>query len=169
MRRVPRKDASLWVSPHHHDLRIALLQESPGSGDRAAGAEPGDEMRNPALGRLPDLGAGGAVVRLGVGGVRVLVRLPGTGDLASQPIAYPVVAALVVGVDVSGADHQLGPVGAKQRPLLLRLLVGHDEDAPVAANRCGHRQTDPGIAAGRLHDRAAWLEEACTLGGLDHR
>jgi len=51
-------------------------------------------------------------------------------------------------------------------------IVTNELQRVVRAVRCGdirHRQTDPGIAAGRLHDRAAWLEEACTLGGLDHR
>jgi len=43
------------------DLDAALLlEEPPGAGDRAAGADARDEVRHPAVGRGPDLRAGAA-------------------------------------------------------------------------------------------------------------
>src|SRR5208337_2533821 len=57
--------------------------------------------------------------------------------------------------------------GAEGRHLLLRHLVGHDEDALVTLHRGEHRQRGAGVAAGRLDDGAAVLEPA-RLGVLDH-
>ena len=126
-------------------------------------------MRDAAVGGIPDLRPRVLIVGFGVGRVAVLVRLPRPGNLPRQAIADPVVAALVVGVDIGRAHDHLGAVGAQQRPLLLRLLVGHDEDAAIAARRGSHRQPDAGVPAGWLHDRASGLEQAGALGGLDHR
>ena len=129
----------------------------------------GHEVRDAPLARLPDLRAGARLVSRGIGGVGVLVRLPAARRLAREPVADAVVGALVVRVDVGRADHHLGPVGAQQRALLLALLVGHHEDAPIALHRGRHRQPDAGVAARRLHDHAAGLQQPGALGGLDHR
>ena len=54
------------------------------AGDRAAGPDAGDEVGHPALGLLPDLGAGGPLVGGRVLLVPVLVGLEGAGDVARE-------------------------------------------------------------------------------------
>src|SRR5690606_1121202 len=51
------------------DRRLLLAQVTSGAGDRAAGADSGDEHVDAAGGVFPDLRSGRAVVNLGVGGV----------------------------------------------------------------------------------------------------
>jgi hypothetical protein len=67
------------------------------------------------------------------------------------------------------AHHDLGAVRAQQRDLLLAHLVAHDEDAAVPALGGDDGKADAGVARRRLDDRAARLEQAVTLGGVDHR
>ena len=101
--------------------------------------------------------------------VPVLVRLEGARDVAGQARGHAVVALGRIGGDVGGAQHDLGAVRAQQGLLLDRLLVGHHEDAAIALERGGDREAVAGVAAGRLDDGPARLEEAGALGGLDHR
>ena len=121
-----------------------------------------------AAGLLPDLGAGGVVVRLGVGHVGVLVGLEPAGDLLGQPVGHRVVALGRFGLDGGRTDHHLGAVGSQQRDLLAAHLVGHDEDAAIALDGGGDRQADAGVAGGRLDDGAARAQAAVAFGGLDH-
>jgi hypothetical protein len=74
-----------------------------------------------------------------------------------------------VRVDGGRRDDHLGAVRAEHGDLLLTHLVGHHEDAAVAAERRGHREPDAGVPRGRLHDGAARTEPSVPLGGLDHR
>ena len=127
-----------------------------------------DEVRDLAVGLLPDLGSGRLVVSLGVLVVVVLVRLERAGDLLGEAVGDPVVGLGRLGRDRGRGDHDLGAVGAQQRDLLLAHLVGHREDAPVALDRGGDRQADAGVARGRFDDRPAGLELAGSLGRLDH-
>ena len=114
-------------------------------------------------------GPGRLVVRFGVGGVRVLIGLEAARDLLGEPVRDRVVALGRVRVDRGRRDDDLGAVRAEHRDLLLAHLVGHDEDAAVAAQRRRHRETDAGVARGRLDDRAAGPKATVLLGGLDHR
>ena len=70
--------------------------------------------------------------------------------------------------DRGRADDHLGAVRLEHVALVLADLVGADEDALVAPGLRDHRQPDAGVAGGRLDDRAAGLELAGGLGGLDH-
>ena len=97
LRRVAGQDRALRVGADDLDVRVLLLEVAADAGDRAAGADAGDEDGDPALGLLPDLRAGGAVVDLGVGQVGELVGPPGAGDLAGQPVGDAVVALRRVG------------------------------------------------------------------------
>ena len=168
-RRVARQHAALGVGADHPERRVLGLQVAGDAADRAAGADRRDEVRDAAVGLRPDLGAGRALVRLGVGRVPVLVGLERAGDVARQPGRDRVVALGRLGGDVGGAQDDLGAVRAQQRLLLRRLLVGHDEDAAVALERGGDRQAVAGVAGRRLDDGPAGLEQARALGGLDHR
>src|SRR5690606_26150528 len=80
------------VGADHLDPAVGhLLEIAPGAADRAARADAGDEVRDPAPGLPPDLRAGAGVVAGRVVRVAVLVRLPGAGDLPDQPVRHRVV------------------------------------------------------------------------------
>ena len=64
---------------HDVDARLLLPEEAAGAGDRASGADAGDEDVHLAAGVGPDLRARGAVVDGGIGGVVELARHPGRG------------------------------------------------------------------------------------------
>src|SRR5205823_8980357 len=84
-------DRAHRIGPDHLDRRVLLLQVAPDAADRAAGAYARHEVRDRALGLLPQLRAGAAVVRLRVRLVRVLVRLERTRDLGGQAVGHAVV------------------------------------------------------------------------------
>ena len=58
-----------------------LLEVAPGAGDGSARADPGDEMRDLAVGIRPDLRAGGLIVTRRAVGVGILIGLPRAVDL----------------------------------------------------------------------------------------
>ena len=167
--RLRRVDRALGVDADDLHLRLALLEVAADAADRAAGTDRDHDRVELAAGLLPDLGAGRAVVRLGVRHVRVLVRLEPAGDLLGEPRRDGVVRLGRVVLDRRRRDHDLGAVAAQHRDLLLAHLVGHHEDAAVALLRRRDREPDAGVARGRLDDRAARLELPVALGGLDHR
>ncbi len=98
-------------------------------------------------------GPGGLLVGRRVVRVGVLVGAERV-ELGGQPLGDLVVALRVVGWDGDRADDDLGAVRPQQRHLLGRRLVGHHEHALVAALGGDDRQTDTGVAARRLDDRA---------------
>ena len=165
---VARVHRPLGVGADDRDLGLHPLEVAPDAGDRAAGADAGDEHVDLAVGLGPDLRAGDQLVGLGVDLVEVLVRLEGAGDLAREPFRDRVVGLRGLPGDRGRGDHHLGPVGAQQRDLLGAHLVGHHEDAAVPADRGGDREAVPGVARGRLDDRAARAEQAAPLGVFDH-
>src|SRR5262249_5046668 len=87
-----------------------LFQVLAGAGDRAAGADARDEVGDLALSLLPELRAGGLVVRARVVLVRVLVGLPGALDLTDQAVGDVVVRVRVLGRDRGRADDNLRAV-----------------------------------------------------------
>ena len=146
--------------------RVALLQVRAGAGDRAAGADAGDEVVDPAVERLPDLGPGRAAVRLGIGGVGELVGQPGVG-LAGERLGGG--DRLVHPAERLG-DLHLRAVEAQQALALAAHALREREHEVVAAGGAHERERDPGVAAGGLDDRrAARLDDPLGLGGLDHR
>ncbi len=161
-------DRSGRVGADHHHVGVLLLEEATGAADGAARAHAGDEVGDPALCLLPDLGPGGLVVRERVVGVGVLVGLPGPLDLAHQPVGDVVVGVGVLRGHGGRGDDHLGAVRLEDVALVLADLVRADEHALVALGLRHHRQTDPGVAGGRFHDRAARKQLAGLLGRLDH-
>ena len=149
--------------------RRHLLEVPAGAGDRAAGADAGDEVRDAAVGVAPDLRPGGLVVAGRALGVRVLVGLPGAVDLAHQAVGDRVVGVRVVRRHGGRADDDLGAVRrAARRACPGRPCPGRRtrSGSPSAARRA--RGPTPVLPRRRLHDRAARLELAVPLGGLDH-
>ena len=146
--------------------RVALLQEAPRAGQRAAGADAGDEAVDALLHRRPDLRPGGAVVGLGVGGV---------GELVGQPDVVVARERLRGGDRLVHAaerlrDVHLGAVEPQQPLALAAHALRQREDQVVALGGADERERDARVAARRLDDRrAARLDPALRLGRLDHR
>ncbi len=162
-----RVDRALRIGADDLDVRVLLLEVASHPGDRAAGADADDEVRELAVGLAPQLRPGRLVVGLRVGRVRVLVGLEGAGDVAREAVGDAVVGARRVGRDVGRRHHDLGAVGAQEVDLLLAHLVRHHRDHAVALQARGDREAGAGVAGGRLDDRAAGLEPAVPLGRLD--
>ncbi len=148
--------------------RVALLEVAPGATDGAAGADAGDEVRDPAVGLPPDLRPGRLVVRPGVVLVAVLVRAPAARDLRRQPLGHRVVGVRAVRRYGGGADHHVRAVRPQDGDLLGAHLVRHDEHAPVALAGSDDRQADAGVAAGRLHHGTARAQLAAGLRRFHH-
>ncbi len=134
---------------------ILLLEIARHAGDRAAGADAGDEPVDAALHLAPDLGAGRAVVRLVVRPVVVLVGEEGAGDLGGEAARHPVVALRMLGRQIAVDQHELDAHRAQGVDLLgAGLLAHHHHAAQVVLDR-HHRQAHRGVARRRLDDRAA--------------
>ena len=161
-------DRPLRVGADDDQVGLLLLQVSGCAGDRAAGADTDHDHVELAADLLPDLRPGRPVVRFGVAGVRVLVRLVRAGDLLREPVGDEVVALRRIGLDRGRADDDVGSERAQQGDLLRRDLVGDDEDHLVALDRGGQREADAGVARGRLDDRPAGLQLPGALGLVDH-
>ena len=145
---------------------LRSFRKRAGAGDRAAGADAGDEEVDLAVERLPDLRAGGAAVRLRVGGV---------GELVGQPDVAVARERLRGGDRLVHAAERLGHLDLRaveaQQPLALAAhALRQREHEVVALGGADEGERDAGVAARRLDDRgAARLDPALGLGGLDHR
>ena len=167
---VGGEDRAFWIDGDDAGLRAVLLEVAADAGDRPSCADRDDDRVDVSpVGLLPDLRAGGLVVRVGVRRVRVLVGLEAARYLLREPIRDRVVALRRVRIDGRRSDHDLGAVRAEHRDLLLAHLVRHDEDAAVAAQGGRNSKAGAGVAGGRLHDRPAGPKATVLLGGLDHR
>ena len=87
--RVARQDAALRVGADDLDRRVPCLERVGGAGDRAAGPDAGDEMGDPPVGLVPQLGTGRPLVGRRVLGVPVLVGLERARDVAGEPARRP--------------------------------------------------------------------------------
>ena len=145
--------------------RVALAQVLAHAGDRAAGADAGDEGVHAAVEGTLDLRTGAAPVGLGVGGVRELVgqehvlrardRARGLDRLGHPP-------------ERLGHIHA-GPVQAQQALALATHALGQGQNEVVSLGRTHEGERDARVAAGGLDDRrAARLDPAFRLRGLDH-
>ena len=148
-------EGTLGIRADDLDLGVALLEITARAGHRAARADAEDDVRHLAVGLLPDLWPGRVVVRLGVHRVVVLIWEEAAGCLLREPLGHLVIGLGRLRRHRRRAHDDLGAERAQQVSLLLALLVGHRADDAVALDRRGHRETDAGIAARRLDDRAA--------------
>eukprot|EP00128_Syssomonas_multiformis_P009023 Colp12_sorted_trinity150504_noHs@36007 len=136
---------------HRNQLQIGVLgtKELRGSGGRAAGANTTDEDVNLALGLVPDLGAGGLSVGLGVVGVVELLK--------HEALAIQLVQNLLSLLDgarhalLARRENQLGTEGLQHDTSLKGESAGHDHNQLVTASSSHHRQSDASVATGRLH------------------
>ncbi len=131
--------------------------------------KPGDEVRDAPLGLLPQLRPRRAVVRLGVVRVGVLVGIKTVRRLARDAARGLDVVVGRAGLRGGRDDDHVRAERLQVPHLLDRSLLGHDEDAAVAADGRRQREPDAGVARGGLDDGAAGLQGALALGGVDHR
>ena len=150
----------------HLQVGVALLQERAGAGDRAAGADAGDQVVDLAVECLPQLRAGRPAVRFGVGGVRELVGQEDVGVARHR---------LGGGDGLVHAAHRLGDVDLRAvEPQQALALAAHPlrqrQDQVVALGRAHERERDAGVAARGLDDRGLpGLDATFVFGRLDHR
>ena len=144
------------MDAEHLHARIPRLQIASGAGDRAARAEPGHEMRDLPVRLLPDLGPGGAEVRVGIRGIFVLVQLVPAGlarhlaRLLHRPFRLTGHGAEVVG--------QLDQVRAERAQRGALLLGDRERERGREVEMPGvgeHREGHPGVARSRLDQAAA--------------
>ena len=153
------------LNGHDLDVGVLALQVLADTGHGAARTDTGHEDVDLAVGVLPDLGAGGALVGIGVGRVYKLAGHKAVGDLLRQLVGLGNGALHALG---TVGQHQLGAVGLHQLAALDAHRLGHDDDDAVAAGGGDGRQTDTGVAGGRLDDDGAGLQLAGGLGVVDH-
>src|SRR6266852_4408257 len=156
------------IHPDNFYVGIFFLQVLSHAADRAAGAHAADEVRDPAFAVLPNLGAGGAVVRLGIHLIVVLIRIVRIGNFPREFFRHRIVASRIFGFDGGGADDDLRAESFQEIDLFLGLLVSGREDALVTTNRRDERQTHAGVARSAFNDRAAGLQQAFFFGFVNH-
>ena len=62
-----------WFNCHNFNIRAVIFRTAAGSRQRTAGTDPGHKMSNLTGGLLPNLNARGAVVRLPISEIVVLI------------------------------------------------------------------------------------------------
>jgi hypothetical protein len=149
------------------DARVLLLEELADAAHGAAGADAGHEDVDAPARLLPELRRRHLVVRLDVVGVVVLVQVEAVGRLGGDAAGHRVVALGRLGRHVGGGDDDLRPERLERVLLLLRHLVRHGEDAPVALHRRRQRHAHPGVAGGVLDDGGPLAQQAGALRLLD--
>ena len=154
------------LDSHDLDGGILALEILTHAGHSAAGADTGHKNIDLSIGVLPDLGAGGALVGIGVGRVHKLAGHKAVGDLLGQLVRLGNGALHALG---AVRQHQLGAVGLHQLAAFHAHRLRHDDDDAVAAGSRHAGQTDAGVAGGRLNNDRAGLQLAGGLGIVDHR
>ena len=151
---------------HGPEARLARLDVLADAGQRAAGADAGDENVRLAIGVVPYLRAGGLKVDLRVCGVVELLQDEAVGRLALQLLGLGDGALHAVR---ARRQNNLRAVGEQQNAALHAHRLRHGEDDAVSLDRGHKRQADAGVAAGGLDQHGfAGLDLAIALGGLDH-
>ena len=104
-----------------------------------------------------------------VGRVVELVGEERARDVVREPRGQVLVVLGVSLAHVGARDVHLGTQRLQVQHLLGRHLVGHDQHHAVALGARDQGQAEPGVAGGRFDHRAARLQAAVALGGVDHR
>src|SRR5258708_35592789 len=143
------------VQTDNFEVGIFFFQVFPDAADRSAGAHAAHEVRDFSFAVFPDFRAGGAVVRLGIHGILVLIRIIGIGNFASELFRDGIVAPRVLRLDGGGADNDFGAEGLEKIDVFLGLVVRGGVDALVATHGAVHGKSHAGIAGGAFDNRAA--------------
>ena len=147
--------------------RLALLQHLADARDRAAGAEPGDEdvdgcrRCRPRSPRRWWRGGARGSPRSRTGAPRIALSVAAT--ISS---AFSTAPRMPSGPGVSTISAPSARITTRRSDAH---RLGHREHDAVAARGADERERDAGVAARPLDDRAAGLELAGRLGGVDDR
>ena len=152
---------------HREDLlSLRLLDVAGDAADGAAGSHAADQHIDLARRVVPDLRAGGSEMDVGIG--RVL-------ELLQQQVTLRVGVVDLFGLRDSALHPQcaLGQNQVRAESLehlaaLDRHRLRHGQRKPVAARRGDEGERDAGVAAGRLDQFDAGLEQTPLLGVPDH-
>src|SRR6266850_4034833 len=159
------------VAERNLDVGIALLERARDSAQSPAGADRAGEAVDLAIGLVPDLRSGGAVVAFAVGDIVELVGPDGAVRLLGRKLLgeRAGVAYVVAGIGVRQGRYQpeVGATQAQHVLLFLALRLRHHDHRAIAARVGDQRDADAGIAGGALDDDAAGLELAPLFGILD--
>ena len=136
--------------------------------DRAARADADDDGVEAPVHLLEDFGAGRRAVGFRVVGIAELVDVV-VAALAREARAEVLVVLRMALLDVGAREHDLRAHGAQVEDLLLAHLVRQHQHDAVALLERDEREAEPGVAGGRLDDRAARFQVAAALRFLDHR
>ena len=150
---------------HNPHVGVLLLQVAAHACNGAAGTYAGHEDVHLAVGIVPDLWAGGAVVGPGIGGGIKLTGQEAARDRGGDLLGLFHGARHTA---LGRGQHQLRTVGGQQLPALQAHGLGHGEDDLVATGQAHGRETYAGVAGGGLHDGAAGQELALFFGVFNH-
>ena len=146
-----------------------LREEAPEPGQRAARADADDHRVDVAVELFPEFRPGRRLVRERVGRIGELVDVERAGRLRRDLFRHVLVIFRMPLADVGARQPDFGAQRPQMLHLLARHLVGHDQHDAVALRDADLREAEPGVAGGRLDDRAALLQPAVLLGVGDHR
>ena len=151
-------------SPHLHRRRL-LLEIAAHAQQGAAGAQPGNEVGD--IGHIgQDLGTSGAVVRVGIGLVPVLVEHGPVGVRLGKLVGE---LHGTVGPLLRRAGDDLGAEDLEHlAPLVGDVARKHDLH-PIAAALAEHGQRNAGVARRGFEDHRAGAKPAVGLGAVKHR
>ena len=147
------------------DGRIVLAQAACRAAQCAASAYTGHKGVDLAVGVAPYFLGRSTGVGGGVGRIFKLLRYK-----AARVLLLQFLCALDGSLHALGAwcQHQFGTESLEQVAALQTHGFGHGENEAVALYRCHPRQSDAGIATGRLDNHAAGLQFARLFGVLNH-
>ena len=146
--------------------RVLFLQPHADAHQRPGCAERRDEMRQRAVGLLPDLFRRRAVVRQLVVDIHELVRVEIFVRLfCNHRRSF---ADGAVGAFGGGRQHDFAAESLDHPAAFNRNGFAHHDDDVIAFDRSDHGQTDAGVAAGGFDDGFARRQAAVGLGLFDH-
>ncbi len=145
---------------------LALLEHLTDAGDRAAGADAGDEEVDLTLGIGPDLLGRRLLVDRDVRRVGELAGQNGT-----RRVRHDLLGAGVGARDAISrrGEDELGTERTKQRATLLREALREHDDRLVATSGGDPGERDAGVSGRALDDGAARLQRAVRFRGVDDR
>ena len=154
------------MQTHAANLRIQFFEALRRSYKSPAGAEPRYEMRYAAGSLRPDFVRGGAVVRLPVCRIAVLIGIKVFFGLRGHDFMDFVNRA--VSAFIARSDHQFRAIGRQNALALVGSAVRQAKLDGIACCRTDHGVSDSGVAAGRVNDGPAGLQSTAGEPCPDH-
>ena len=115
---------------------------------------------------MPNLVGRGAIVRLAICRIAVLVRVKIFLGISRDDFVY--FANRAVGAFIAGSDHELRPEGRKDTLAFRGSAVGQAKLYRKTQGRADHRISNPGVAAGRINDGLAGSQRPAGETSLNH-